>query len=134
MMPVYNKFRKNKSVQFLSINIDNSEKWWKIGLESGKYSIPGSIHLSLCPLGKNHPLLKFYNYYEFPQLLIIDKKGQTTSVYPPDPRIDNGEKLIELLAALLTEEYSNGRILRLIIRPFNLLRINGFGRAWISCN
>lgn len=101
MEPVYKRFAKDERVQFLSINVDNSVKWWKYGLAEKKYTIPGAIHLSLYQEGREPEMLRYYNYESFPQLLIIDRNGNTNSVYAPDPRADKGEGLISLINGLL---------------------------------
>jgi peroxiredoxin len=101
MATVYEKYRSNGKVVFLSINIDSQKKWWDYGLKTGLYAIPGSKHLSLYGAGKSHPMLKFYNYDSFPQLLIINQDGKTVSAYPPDPRIDQGAGLIKVIDTLL---------------------------------
>jgi thiol-disulfide isomerase/thioredoxin len=101
MKIVYEKYASNKNVVFLSINVDRQKKWWYLGLKQGIYTIPGSLHLSLFGQGTDHPLVKYYNYNSFPQLLIIDEKGRTVSAYAPDPRIDVGRGIISIINSLL---------------------------------
>jgi len=101
MNSVCEKYKNNKNVVFLSINVDKQKKWWEEGLKEGKYTIRGSIHLSTIGEGMYHPLLKFYNYNSYPQLLVVDQKGKTVSVSPPDPRRDQGKGLSDLIDNLL---------------------------------
>lgn len=101
MKRVYEKYALNKNVVFLSVNVDKQKKWWDLGLKKGIYTIPGALHLSLFGQGTDHPLVKYYNYDSFPQLLIINKKGETASAYPTDPRIDHGVGMIKIIESLL---------------------------------
>jgi peroxiredoxin len=100
MAAVCKKYSGNSKVVFLSINVDKQKKWWDFGLKQGIYSIPGSIHLSTFGEGMSHPFLRYYNYTAFPQLLIIDKDGNTKSAFPTDPRIDHGKAIIEIVDEL----------------------------------
>jgi len=97
MSEVWKKYANNDRVVFLSINVDRAKKTWENGLKSGRYTIPGSIHLSLMGLGTEHDFIKFYGYDSYPQLLVIGPKGEIISAYPPDPRIDKGKELIKLI-------------------------------------
>jgi len=101
MTAVCKKYAGNSKVVFLSINVDRQKKWWDFGLKQGTYSIPGSIHLSTFGEGVDHPFLKYYNYTACPQLLVIGRDGKTVSAFPPDPRIEQGKPLIEMIDGLL---------------------------------
>ncbi len=102
LRPFAEVFKDNKNVVFLSINVDRNKIRWLSGLEEGIYTFPGAIHLSTFGENKEeHPLLKYYNFNGFPQLLIIDQQGKMVSTSPPDPRLDQGEKLKQLISSLL---------------------------------
>jgi thiol-disulfide isomerase/thioredoxin len=103
MAAVCRKYAGNKKVAFLSINIDKQQKWWDVGLKDGRYTLSNSLHLSTMGQGWNHPLLRYYNYNSFPELLVIGADGKTVSAYPPNPRADQGKGLIALIDAILKE-------------------------------
>ena len=92
MKNVCEKYAGNKQVVFLSINVDSKRATWESGLKSGQYTIQGAIHLSLLELARDNALIKYYGYDSYPQLLVIGQDGNVVSAYPPDPRLDNGEK------------------------------------------
>jgi len=95
--PVINEFKENSNVVFLSINTDKARERWIRGLNRGIYTAPGQLYLSTFGLGGDHPMIKFYNYNSFPQLLVMDKKGNIISTKPPNPGSDEGKGLIELI-------------------------------------
>ena len=97
MAAVCKKYAGNGKVVFLSINVDRQKKWWDFGLKQGVYTIPGAIHLSTFGEGMSHPLLQYFNYTSFPQLLVIGQDGKVISSFPPDPRIDQGKALMEMI-------------------------------------
>lgn len=100
--PIYQKFKWSDKVVWLSINVDSKPNWWKEGLKSKQYTFHGELDLSTWDgNGLIHPFVKYYNYNSFPQLLIIDKNGKTLNAYPPDPRLDKGKFLTNLLQKLL---------------------------------
>ncbi len=98
---VYEKYKDDNRVAWLSICVDKDAKWWQYGMKSGLYTMAGEINLFTDGMGSTHPMLAHYGYSTFPQLLVIDGVGHTADAYPPDPRIDKGEKLIILIDKLL---------------------------------
>ena len=70
---------------FITVSVDKDQATWKQSILSGKYSAAHSINLFTDGQGDQHPLLKFYNYHGFPQLLVIDKQGKIISANPPRP-------------------------------------------------
>lgn len=58
---------------------------WEEGLKKGIYSSANDINLSTNGLGYKHPIIEFYHYEGFPQLLLIDKKGNIISSNPLRP-------------------------------------------------
>jgi thiol-disulfide isomerase/thioredoxin len=99
MTNVYKKYGQNPKVVFLSINVDTKKATWQSGLKTGQYTIPGSIHLSLLALSRNDPFITYYGYDSYPQLLLIGVNGEIISAYAPDPRADDGKKLIDLIGS-----------------------------------
>ncbi|WP_134087988.1 redoxin domain-containing protein [Olivibacter sp. XZL3] len=102
LRPVVDRFKGTDEVVFISINVDVKQERWKEGRESGDYTLPEQVELSTYGTGRDgHPLLKYYNINSYPQLLIVDQKGNNVTTSPPDPRIDQGTGLIKLVESLL---------------------------------
>lgn len=104
LKPVVAAFKGNKSVVFLSVNVDQVQSRWENGLKSGDYTLKEQIDISTAPMGFYHPFLKHYNYKAFPQVLVIDKDGNNVASNPPDPR---GVKGVEKLIAMIKEALGN---------------------------
>lgn len=86
-----------RDIVFLSVNVDTNREKWLAGLELGIYTTEGQIDLYTNGEGTMHPLIAHYNFSSFPQLLLIGKDGKLITANPPDPRKDDGKKLIELI-------------------------------------
>lgn len=93
MHPVFEKYRENKNIVFLTISTDNKGLWLK-SVASGLYNSKGMINLHTNGLGFNHPLIKHYNFKGFPQQLIIDKNGQLISSAPIRPMNNENKQLL----------------------------------------
>lgn len=97
MKNIINNFKENKDIVYLSVNTDASYNSWDIGLKSKIYSTEGQIDLKTAGAGKDDPFIKHYNFSVYPQLFIIGKNGLLISSNPPDPRLDDGKGIIELI-------------------------------------
>lgn len=71
--PVYEHFKDNKDVVFLSICADRETASWKKSLQSGKYTHPQSINL--ITNGFRHEMIIHYNITTYPKLMLIDRNG-----------------------------------------------------------
>ena len=92
------KSKKTKNIVFISLSVDKTRKAWINGLKTKEYSQPEQLKLSTYGTSwYESPFYKHYNFKGAPQLLLIDKKGNVISSGPPDPRIDGGKALIELM-------------------------------------
>jgi peroxiredoxin len=100
LKPLRDKYNKNPNVVFLSINVDYDKKTWVQGLTQGIYSSTQEINLSTNGLGYRHPMLDFYSYHSFPQLLLIDKNSKIINSSPV--RVTDKKSLLELDSLLQT--------------------------------
>jgi thiol-disulfide isomerase/thioredoxin len=93
----------NRSVIFLSINVDHYRYQWLEGIRSGKYSSENAINLYTEGAGLKHALCMHYQIKGCPTLLLIDKKGKLMQS-PIDPRDDDGKDLSDLINRELLNE------------------------------
>jgi peroxiredoxin len=77
--PMIERFRGDSSVVFININADNKREQWLKSVEGGNYTSKDEISLFTDGFGKNHPLMRHYNYTSFPKLMLIDKEGNLIS-------------------------------------------------------
>jgi len=77
------QFKDNPSVVFVSICADKIKSTWLQSLNSGEYTNKGSVDLYTDGIGLSHPFMKKYNYYGFPQLMLIGKDGHLLSSSMP---------------------------------------------------
>lgn len=85
LKPLKAKFINNPNVVFISINVDKDKNNWFKGIERGIYGSSHDLQLSTFPQGVQHPLIEFYHYHGFPQMLLIDQNGQIISSNPQRP-------------------------------------------------
>lgn len=84
MTPVYEYYKNNPEIVFVTIAIDKDmEMWKKIGLGSGLYTHEGSVNLYTNGLGREHPIIDYYGITGFPTMIIIDKEGRVITRNPP---------------------------------------------------
>jgi thiol-disulfide isomerase/thioredoxin len=84
LKPVYDKFKNDPNVKFISISIDEFKNW-KISLEEGKYTNPNGIHLYTGGLDTEHPIIKENNIVSYPQLYLL-KNGNLYNAALPLPK------------------------------------------------
>ncbi|MDB5156123.1 MAG: hypothetical protein JWR50_830 [Mucilaginibacter sp.] len=92
MKPVIDHFKGNKEVVFLGINVDKSRQKFIESVKSGLYTHKETINAYTNGLGQFDPMLVYYHYYSFPNLLIIDKNGRVISANPPRPINEKARK------------------------------------------
>ena len=95
MKSILQKFRYNKEVTFISINVDPDKEDWYKGLEDKIYTSTDYINLHIGTKGRLHPMLEFYNYSAFPQLLLIGKDGKVITSAPERPDNDLRRTMLE---------------------------------------
>lgn len=93
--PVKAKFKDNANIAFVSINVDMSKQKWINGIKKGIYSSFPDIMLSTFGSGTKHPMLEFYHFYGYPQLLLIDKEGKIISSSPAKPSDEDSLSKLE---------------------------------------
>lgn len=91
MLPVYELYKNNKNVQFVSISTDRDKNEWKNSLRSLEYTHQGSVDLYTNGEGNNSEIIKHYNIKAYPHLMIIDKSGKIITSKAPDPRSEKGK-------------------------------------------
>jgi len=85
MDTVIRHFKDRPDLVFLSLNVDRDKNRFIDGVKSGYYTAPESLNLYTNGLGHEHPMLTYYQYNGYPNLLLIDKKGKLISANPPRP-------------------------------------------------
>ncbi|MBO9676328.1 MAG: redoxin domain-containing protein [Sphingobacteriaceae bacterium] len=98
MLNIYNHFKSNKNIVFVSVSIDKNFDNWKAGIKKQLYSHKGSIDLYTNGLGDRAPIIEHYKISAYPTLILIDKKGQIISSNPPKPYdITKEKELFDIL-------------------------------------
>lgn len=85
MEAVISHFKANPNVLFLGLNVDKDKIRFTEGIKSGLYTAPETLNLYTNGLGHEHPMLSYYQYNGYPNLLLIDKQGKLISANPPRP-------------------------------------------------
>ncbi|WP_316819262.1 TlpA family protein disulfide reductase [Pedobacter nyackensis] len=106
MKPVFEKFKDNSNVVFISVCTDKTKQQWLESLSKGEYTHPQSLNL-FAGLGQTenkgtgNQLIKRYNITSFPTVFII-KNGKMFNPKPPDARRDKGAGMIKNIDEALT--------------------------------
>lgn len=102
MLNIFNHYKNNNNIVFVSISIDKNFSIWKEGIKKQLYSHKGSINLFTDGLGDNAPIIEHYKISAYPTLILINKKGQIITANPPKPYDLKKEKeLFEILQAAI---------------------------------
>ncbi|UPK70628.1 thioredoxin-like domain-containing protein [Chitinophaga filiformis] len=91
------QFGQSPDVQMVSVSIDDEKVKWLKSLNEKKYTTGAGINLYTSGKGINHPMMKAYNISSFPSLVLLDPYGRIVENPIPDPREDNGKKVIDLI-------------------------------------
>lgn len=89
MLPIYNKYKNNKDIVFITVSTDKKERWLE-GLKSGEYTAPDMTNLHTNGMGFAHPLIQYYKFTGFPQQLIVGKNSELITFKPPRPDVGEG--------------------------------------------
>jgi len=84
MAPIYDKYKDNPDVAFVSVSIDKDKKQWIKSVLSNKYTDANDINLFTDGQGGKHPLMTKYSISSFPTVFIL-KDGKMFSSGPPRP-------------------------------------------------
>lgn len=94
-------FKNNPDVVFASVSIDRDINTWKNTVKGGQYCSPSYVNLYTDGKGAEHELIKRYNIFGYPTILVIGKDGKLISSPAVDPRLDQGKDLIALIKRAL---------------------------------
>lgn len=81
LTPIFEKYKGNQDVVFLSVSIDNNINEWKRSLRSGIYTDGSEINLYTNGNGANDPLIKYYGIEGFPKQYVV----LNGLMYDPNP-------------------------------------------------
>ena len=97
--PLVKSYGDHSEIVFLNINVDREQKKWKSGLQSGNYHHPQEKLLHTGISGMSHPMLRYFEFFSVPELVVIGKDGSVVSKRP-EGHGSNGE--ITALDRILT--------------------------------
>ena len=83
LAPIMHHYRNNEDVVLLSVNVDKEKQRFIAGIKTGLYGDKNSLFVYTGGNGGQDPLLLYYSYTSYPNVLIIDKKGDVLSANPP---------------------------------------------------
>jgi thiol-disulfide isomerase/thioredoxin len=78
-------YHGNDSVVFIGISVDKNRQRWINSVKSGDYADKETINLYTDGMGENHPMIKYYGFTGYPNLMIIDVNGNLAAI-PPRPQ------------------------------------------------
>jgi thiol-disulfide isomerase/thioredoxin len=106
MKQIRKMFQSDSNVVFISINADNNRKKWKENLHNELYSGHDEVNLFTNGLGIEDPLIRYYGFIGFPQMVIINQKQRIVTTQPPFPVDDTSRKMfIRLIQQELNANY-----------------------------
>lgn len=85
MVKVFDRFKNNPNVVFISVNVDKSKDRFISAVRSGKYTHEGYINLYTNGEGVDNSLIQYYGLSGYPVLMVIDKNGNILDGNPPYP-------------------------------------------------
>ena len=100
MRAISEQLKNDSSIVFVSVSIDRDKAKWISSVKSQKYTNEQSIDLYTNGLGENHPLIKHYNIFGYPRILVIGKDGRIYNSSPKRPADQSTERgFIKMLLA-----------------------------------
>lgn len=93
----------NDSVLFVTVNVDRNREVWISALATNKYTKDDGINLRVIDPVPN--ILSFYEFFGYPQLIIMGRGGRLLSYNPPRPIDEKGQ--LRFLEILKSENMSN---------------------------
>lgn len=104
MQPVKEYFKDNPNFVYLSISTDKNKELWKKSLASGLYTDETDVKLWLGKISDKHPILKYYDIYAYPTMIIIDGNNKIVSMNPPNPYTEqNKNSLINIIEGAINQ-------------------------------
>jgi len=78
------------NILFVTVNVDMKRNKWLEGMDSGKYTSSNGINLRV--LENDRDFLEKYEFYAYPQLLVIDTQGKLISTEIPKLEDEQSKK------------------------------------------
>lgn len=127
------RYSKDTSVVFVSINIDKSIDVWRESLKLGRYTNHSQINLNTNGMSNKQPLISEIGIVSYPYLYLINSNGIPIVLPVPDPRIDSGREISNLIDFELNNIYDGPYVLyesaqnigRSILDNIEVIRTNG---------
>ena len=85
LAPIYEIYKDNPAVQFVSVSTDRTFDIWQKGVRSGIYTHENSMNLYTGDLSTRHPIITENMIVSYPQFYIL-KNGMIWNATPPKPR------------------------------------------------
>ncbi len=92
MKPIMDYYRDKEEVVFVSISTDKNVQTWKASIKSGKYTHQNSLNLYTNGNGREEDIIKYYDIYTYPTLILIGKDGKIITSSPPKPITDEASR------------------------------------------
>jgi peroxiredoxin len=80
LKPVEEIYKEDPDIVFISISTDRNKAVWLKSINEGKYTSLNAVNLFTNGLGSDHKIIKAYNAYASPTLVLIDRVGNIKSV------------------------------------------------------
>lgn len=95
-------YDKNDKLLHVTVNVDRKFDNFIEGVKSGMYTSDETFDLWIGEGGYQHEMLSKYNYYGYPQLMLVDKEGNLLTAFLPTPTNDAKTKqFFEVLNSVL---------------------------------
>lgn len=93
---IMERLKHREDIVYLSINVSETKEIWQMGLNDGKYTVPGQVHVFAGGGRYSHPFLKKYHIMGYPHISLIGKNHEILD-FNLEPRRDNGERIVKLI-------------------------------------
>ncbi len=99
MEPIIERYKDRNDIVFLNLDVLSKDREkFEDGVNKGIYGSKHSVYAWVGAQRDQHPLIKYYKYYSYPNLLIIGKDGKIISANPEKPFDDTTKnKFIALI-------------------------------------
>ena len=95
---VIHTYKNDSNLVFLSVNVDKNKEDWLDHRD--KYSPKGSIEVYTSGLGYTHPVVQYYDFDGYPQLILMGKNRELLTITPDkDPGKSEFDEVYEILRA-----------------------------------
>lgn len=102
VLPVY---KQRDMIKHITINVDKTFERFLTGVRSGEYTGKNTLNLWIGKEGSYHEMIDKYNYYGFPQLMLVDRDGKLVTPFLSTPTTEQKTQLFfEALDYLLRDQ------------------------------